>query len=624
MHVRTFLALASLLVALAAPHSSRAAIVEGYVSLGSESVVAGVVHDWGTTQTDNALQRVNLIRVANRAPGVQFETGLPSDRVNARNRITDQAAAATFSGHKVVGAVNGDFWAAGPLGYAPVGLNVRNGELVTANGNGRAALGFTANGTALIGTPLSVVELTLPDTTVAPIARINQLRRADEAVLYTPRFGDKTATDSTGVEIVLSGVALPLALTGTYSANVDAVYPGTGNSTIGAGNLVLSSTGAAATALAGLQVGDQVGLSISITAGWAGVVNAVGGSPVLVHNGAYAGPFTDPKGTTPHPRTAVGLDSDGSLFLATFDGESASSGGLVLDDLAELMLSLGAVEAINLDGGGSTTMAVDPEGAAGLAVVSHPSHAHERRVNTSLQVVSAPADDGLPTTTPPIVRLEAGVAAGKTDTAAEITWSGSDSNGQIVRSELQRLAGDGTWRDVPLADPSAQSAGRRLVFGRRNQFRVRVTDNDGNVSPWVAGPTYRVVAYNERNAELLMEGHWLVNSKQNAIGGHYARSSIRAGSGTQVRLAFSGVQVGWVAQTESRGGMANVFISGAPVASVDMHSANTRPRMVMFVSAPAPGPIGAPPAERTIEVQNVSSLARPIVNLDAFLVLVAE
>ncbi len=624
MRFRICLALASVVLALATPRAIRAAITEGYVSTGSESVVPGLDHEWGTTQTEAARQHVNLLRLTNGAANMHFETALPLGRVNAREETTHQAAATTYAGHRVVGAVNGDFWATGSRGYAPIGMNVRNAELISTNHVGRPAVGFNADGSTIIGTPASAIELTLPDTTIVQIAAINQLRDPDAVVMYTPRFGEKTATDSSGVELVISGVLLPLTVTGSYVATVDEVRPGVGNSGIPAGKLVLSATGTGATAVGALKAGDQLGLSMSITAGWAGVANSIGGGPIVVHEGAPGGPYTERWADFPNPRTAVGLTADGGVIVVVVDGRSESSGGMILGDLAELLISLGAVEAINLDGGGSSTMAVDPAGPAPLGIVNHPSQGYERRVNTSLQLVSTLPADGLPSVSQPIVLLKAGVAAGKTDAVADVTWSASDDGGQIVSSELQRLGGDGSWHDVPLSDRSAQHVGLRLKFDKRTQFRVRVTDNDGNVSSWVVGPTYHLMTYNERSPDLVVGGRWLVHAQRNAIGGHYARSNIKAGAELRIDLAFAGIQVAWVGQTESMGGRADISIDGAPLASIDMHSSTTRPRMVMFVSAPASGPIDTPPAERTIRIHNVSGGARPIVNLDAFLVLVAE
>ncbi len=61
----------------------------------------------------------------------------------------------------------------------------------------------------------------------------------------------------------------------------------------------------------------------------------------------------------PHPRTAAGITKEGSLILMAVDGRQPGSRGVTLEELASLMHDLGVVEALNLDGGGSTTLVVN-------------------------------------------------------------------------------------------------------------------------------------------------------------------------------------------------------------------------------------------------------------------------
>jgi exopolysaccharide biosynthesis protein len=84
-----------------------------------------------------------------------------------------------------------------------------------------------------------------------------------------------------------------------------------------------------------------------------------------------------------HPRTAVGFSRDSStLYLLAVDGRSQRSVGVTLDELASLMRRLGAWNAMNFDGGGSTTMVING------AVVNVPSDsAGERAVGNALLVV---------------------------------------------------------------------------------------------------------------------------------------------------------------------------------------------------------------------------------------------
>lgn len=109
---------------------------------------------------------------------------------------------------------------------------------------------------------------------------------------------------------------------------------------------------------------------------------AVGGGPWLVKEGEVQ-EVTD----TRHPRTAVGIKEDGSILLVVADGRSDISAGLSFEELAQYMKELGAVEALNLDGGGSSTAVVKNPDTYALEVKNVPSDGTERPVGNTLLVV---------------------------------------------------------------------------------------------------------------------------------------------------------------------------------------------------------------------------------------------
>lgn len=91
-----------------------------------------------------------------------------------------------------------------------------------------------------------------------------------------------------------------------------------------------------------------------------------------------------------HPRTAFGLSQDGKTgFLVVVDGRSETSKGMTIKELADLMLSLGAHQAINFDGGGSSAMFVAKKGG----IVNKPTDGKERVVANHIGVCDGKADD---------------------------------------------------------------------------------------------------------------------------------------------------------------------------------------------------------------------------------------
>lgn len=132
--------------------------------------------------------------------------------------------------------------------------------------------------------------------------------------------------------------------------------------------------------LQNFKVGDNVKLQINASKDLNEISSAVGGGAVLVKAGKIADNFTiDIKGN--QPRTALGITEDKKqLIIAVVDGRHTSYKGLTQTEMADLMIHLGAYEAINFDGGGSTTMVLSSLDKDTPVVVNYPSDGSQRRV----------------------------------------------------------------------------------------------------------------------------------------------------------------------------------------------------------------------------------------------------
>jgi hypothetical protein len=93
-------------------------------------------------------------------------------------------------------------------------------------------------------------------------------------------------------------------------------------------------------------------------AGINGMPTALDGHPMLVRDGRVVVPPHGPLSLYRHPRTGVGLTRYGSALFVTVDGRRASAAGMTLREFAIFLRALGAIWAVNLDGGASTTMVV--------------------------------------------------------------------------------------------------------------------------------------------------------------------------------------------------------------------------------------------------------------------------
>ncbi len=383
------LIVASAPLTFVAPTPAAAAIVSAYTSTSREPVAPGVAHDQGRIVTTAGSQAVNVVEVEPNNPVISFESSLSNGRVTGLERTSSQAQNDSTEGHRVVAAINGDVWAgfSNVAEHAPNGLHVEVGELVTTGPAARPTFGVGADGRPIIGAPLVGVTLATSTGSVFVINRVNQLRRPGEIVLYTPRFGSQTSTAASGVDVVISGLALPLRTSGTWTGTVTLTRPAEGSYSIAPGTIVLT---APATSLLGALVpGEPVTLTTTVTSGWETVNHAVGGREWIVRDGGVSISPRPASADEIHPRSAIGLAADGRLILATVDGRlSGWSAGMRLPELAELMLSRGAIVALNLDGGGSTSLAVRRAGTNGPVLANRPSDGSERAVTNSIQVIS--------------------------------------------------------------------------------------------------------------------------------------------------------------------------------------------------------------------------------------------
>ncbi|MBQ8387895.1 MAG: phosphodiester glycosidase family protein [Clostridia bacterium] len=114
------------------------------------------------------------------------------------------------------------------------------------------------------------------------------------------------------------------------------------------------------------------------------LITAVGGIGILLRNDAPLD--ISSSNTTRAPRTVVGIKPDGTVVLCVVDGRQPElSNGATLADMAELMASLGCRDAINLDGGGSSTFVLCEDGK--IDVKNSPSDGTPRPVANGLMVI---------------------------------------------------------------------------------------------------------------------------------------------------------------------------------------------------------------------------------------------
>lgn len=303
---------------------------------------------------------VNVARIARDAP-VSFRAVLSNEQVaGAQPRL--ERTSSMCARVRCLLALNGDFAAVGS--DVPIGGLVTAGQLERSPSGTHHQLSITRAGELLAGSFEWHGTLVPTDLRPLKVEGVNVDQGENRVVLYTPAFGPTTlpVAAATAIEIKMVEPAGPLRLGQTTMVELVGLREGALPEPIPAGGGLLSGQGKGADELGRLwervQAGTAGGRALLRLETPADVVESLGGSPVLLREGkrwfADAGDnFTQGR----HPRTIVGWSAaTGDTFLVTVDGRQAElSLGMTLAQATDLMIALGATEAINLDGGGSTT-----------------------------------------------------------------------------------------------------------------------------------------------------------------------------------------------------------------------------------------------------------------------------
>lgn len=277
--------------------------------------------------------------------------------------------------HGAIAAVNGAYFAANGR---PLGVFMIDGHLISEPYANRTALGLTKKGAVMEQVSFSGEVNSLITDFSAPITGLNRPRLQDELIVYTPYYGTKTNTNVYGYEVtVVDGIVTDMQL---------------GNSSIPTNGLVLSGHGVHKQNLSQLQIGDRLDVRLGLEPDWTelGVEQIIGGGPRLVQDGELwitgeAERFQPDILQGRAPRTALGITADNKLLLVTVNGRQPNiSVGMSLTELGHLLIELGAIQAMNLDGGGSTTMVVRN------LVLNLPSNGQERPVSNGIVVITNP------------------------------------------------------------------------------------------------------------------------------------------------------------------------------------------------------------------------------------------
>lgn len=328
---------------------------------------------------------IHVLKIERSCKDLQLDTTLGWGTNLGMSIVSEQMRRLPRSLGRPVAAINGDFYyTSWRYPGDPMGLQIAHGQLISAPAEDRACFWVDANDQLWLTNVQPRFHVTWPDGKTTPFG-LNEERDSDMAVLYTAVVGPSTRTIG-GSELVLerhgTNAWLPLRIGQTYTARVREVRAAA-NTSLSADTLVLSFGPRLAASLPKVQAGAVLQLSTATVPDLAGAKTGLGGGPTILRNGTAVG--AREAFFSRNPRTAVGWSKD-HFFMLVVDGRQGGlSVGMTLGELARYFLKLGCRDALNLDGGGSTTFWLLGN------VVNSPSQGHQRPAANTLVLLQKEA-----------------------------------------------------------------------------------------------------------------------------------------------------------------------------------------------------------------------------------------
>ena len=379
-------------VSLVLSISASAAVMGDYLTGYNAAQGAGMTLARGIYWTGSDYRNENYIEYTpNDAVKPMIVYG---SKVTNYGSFSSMASLLEGRGYHVIAGINGDYY--NMANYEPIGVVIYEGALMSSD-SGYNAVGFKADGTAVIGRPSMKASLNIGGTDFA-LTKINKTRNASDFSLITEDYAPNTKSACAGWDVICTPSQPKLSLNCAVTLTVDEVRQTEGSIPIPAGKMLISVAGTAAedklNAVKALQPGDTVSLGIASAPEWQDVQFAVGSLYKLVTNGAVEQGL-EKTNTTPEPRSAVGVKADGTMVLYTVDGrQSGYSVGASMKTVAERLLEMGCVEATVMDGGGSTGMNAIYLGGDTIYQVNKSSGGSQRSVTDYIVLATKNAPTG--------------------------------------------------------------------------------------------------------------------------------------------------------------------------------------------------------------------------------------
>ncbi|MCW5937001.1 MAG: phosphodiester glycosidase family protein [Fimbriimonadaceae bacterium] len=337
--------------------------------------------------TANVPRMIHAVRFSLAATNVTSRAELTGERVflPGSDDKGREPLSKTMAETQALVGINGDFF---PWTGDPLGAMVRDGEMVSRPFRGRSVFAWGPNFATVTRLKWSATVVPAEGDPI-PVDGLNE-EVGDNAVSLTTGTGGFVLAEKPSKTVYLQGEGV-LTPDTTWSGTVVTTVDDAKEAPVGRDQVAVTARGNKVPLLEKLARGDKVTVRVRTEgADWEKVKNVVSGGPAIVSGGkplqAWSSEdFQDDFATKRHPRTAVGVTEGGDVWLVVVEGRQAMSEGATLVELADIMVRFGCKEAVNLDGGGSSQIAL-----SGLTL-NRPSDGAERPIADCLLLFAKPS-----------------------------------------------------------------------------------------------------------------------------------------------------------------------------------------------------------------------------------------
>ena len=331
--------------------------------------------------------KVFFLQVDATNPYIKFNAVLSHDSIGGNERTSAMALRRSEENSLYFAGTNGDFYTT----TAPVGIPL-HGHVDNGNIGVRPTPSYH-----VVMDNMNKPYIDIPGfsgnvsngTLNYSVTNMNATRNADNLIIYTTLMGNYTRTNDYGTEVLVQ-LDSPWQINAPVTGKIIEKYENKGNNRIQPGTFVISGHGLAQQFVNQLQIGEDVTINVNIQLQnynvAPNITSLIGGDRIILQNGLV----TENDWTDRHPRTTIGYTQDNSkVIFCVVDGRSTTSVGVSTKMLGQIMQWAGAHTAMNLDGGGSSTMYVNK-----LGVMNNTSDGNERaNANGFFAISTSPTDN---------------------------------------------------------------------------------------------------------------------------------------------------------------------------------------------------------------------------------------